>query len=80
VSFSHDLKGPLNRVFALGQLLSLSGENFTAEQREYLGKMHQIVADGLNMLRNLLDNRKLDEKGIELKPEKVNVTALIASV
>ena len=77
---SHDLKGPLNRVFAIGQLLSLSGDNFTDEQREYLGKMHQIVADGLNMLRNLLDNRRLDEKGVELVPEMLNVTAVIASL
>ena len=77
---SHDLKGPFNRVFALAQLLSLSGDNFTDEQRDYLGKIHQIVADGLNMLRNLLDNRRLEEKGIELVPETLNVTGVIASL
>jgi two-component system sensor histidine kinase/response regulator len=77
---SHDLKGPLNRVFALGQLLSISGDNFTDEQKEYIGKIHQIVADGLTMMRNLLDNRRLDEKGIELHAEMVNVTAVVGSV
>src|SRR6185295_3885832 len=77
---SHDFKGPFNRIFALAQLLSLSGDNLTDEQRDYLGKIHQIVADGLNMLRNLLDNRRLDEKGIELVPETLNVPAVIASL
>src|SRR5260221_4503034 len=77
---SHDFKGPFNRIFALVQLLSLSGDALTDEQRDYLGKIHLIVADGLNMLRNLLDNRKLEEKGIELRPETLNVTAVIASL
>jgi len=70
----------LNLVFALGQLLTMTGDNFTDEQKEYIGKIHQIVADGLAMLRNLLDNRRLDEKGIELHPESVNVTAVVNSV
>lgn len=75
---SHDLKGPFNRIFALMQLITLSGDNLTEDQKEYLGKIHQIVADGLSMIRNLLDNRRLDEKGIELMPEKVNVSILIS--
>jgi signal transduction histidine kinase len=77
---SHDFKGPFNRIFALAQLLSLSGDNLTDEQQDYLGKIHQIVADGLIMLRNLLDNRRLEEKGIELVPEVLNVPAVIASM
>jgi len=77
---SHDFKGPFNRIFALAQLLSLTGDNLTDEQRDYLGKIHQIVADGLNMLRNLLDNRRLEEKGIELVPEELNVPSVIASL
>ncbi len=77
---SHDLKGPFNRIFALVQLLNLTSQNLTAEQREYLDKIHQIVADGLGMMRNLLDNRKLEEKGIELSHEKVNLSALLGSL
>lgn len=77
---SHDFKGPFNRIFALAQLLSLTGDNLTDEQRDYIGKIHQIVADGLNMLRNLLDNRRLEEKGFELVPEELNVHSVIASL
>ena len=77
---SHDLKGPFNRIFALVHLLTLSGENFTNEQREYLGKIHQIVADGLGMVRNLLDNRRFEDKGIELTPEKLDIVAVVSSM
>ena len=64
---SHDLKGPFNRIFALMQLITMSSENLTADQKEYLGKIHQIVADGLSMVRNLLDNRKLEDRGIDMR-------------
>lgn len=75
---SHDLKGPFNRIFALIQLMSISAENLSEDQKEYLGKMHQIVADGLTMIRNLLDNRRLDEKEIDFVPERVNISLLLS--
>ncbi len=75
---SHDLKGPFNRVFALIQLMTLSTQPLAEDQKEYLGKMHQIVADGLTMIRNLLDNRRLDEKAIDFVPEKVNLSLMIS--
>jgi len=77
---SHDLKGPFNRIFALMQLMSMSSENLTAEQKEYLGKIHQIVADGLGMVRNLLDNRKLEDRGIDMRPESLNFSAVLNSL
>lgn len=77
---SHDLKGPFNRVFALVQLMSMSQENLTDDQKDYLGKIHQIVVDGLSMVRNLLDNRRLEEKGIDLMPERLNLSVLMNSL
>lgn len=77
---SHDLKGPFNRIFALIQLMSMTGENLRPDQKEYLGKIHQTVADGLSMVRNLLDSRKLEEKGIDLNPETLNVTAMVQTL
>jgi two-component system sensor histidine kinase/response regulator len=77
---SHDLKGPFNRIFALIQLMEISSENLTSEQREYLGKIHQIVADGLSMIRNLLDNRRLEDQGIDLLPETINLVAVLGSL
>lgn len=77
---SHDLKGPFNRIFALINLISTSTENLTEDQKDYLGKIHQIVADGLSMIRNLLDNRMLEDEGIELTPKSLNLSAFLLSL
>ncbi|HCR54518.1 MAG TPA: hypothetical protein DIW27_08890, partial [Cytophagales bacterium] len=63
---SHDLKGPFNRIFALMQLMSMTSQNLTLEQKEYMGKIHQIAVDGLNMVRNLLDSRKIEERILDI--------------
>ncbi|MBS1486100.1 MAG: HAMP domain-containing histidine kinase [Bacteroidetes bacterium] len=77
---SHDLKGPFNRIFALVQLLTLNPENLSPEQKEYLGKIQQVAADGLAMVRNLLDHRRLEDKGIELHPATFDLSSLISSL
>lgn len=74
---SHDIKGPLNRVFALMQLLQMDSENFSPDQNELLQKMHLVVADGMAMLRNLVDYRNLEYKDIELMPERINLHTLL---
>lgn len=76
---SHDLKGPFNRIFALTQLLEMTG-TFSEEQKEYLNKMYQIVGDGLNMVRNIVDVRKIEEKGLDPYPEKLNLPAVILPI
>lgn len=77
---SHDLKGPFNRIFALVQLMNMSEENLTEEQKEYLGKIQQISVDGLSMVRNLLDTRKFDEKEIELKEGALDFAHVVTSL
>lgn len=77
---SHDLKGPFNRIFALIQLMNLGKSNLTDEQKEYLDKIHQIAADGLGMIRNLLDHRRLEDKGIELNEIVLDFNALVISL
>lgn len=75
---SHDLKGPFNRIFALIQLVSMGDENLTEEQRDYLGKIHQISADGLSMVRNLLDSHRFESRGIELVPAATDLMQVVA--
>lgn len=77
---SHDLKGPFNRIFALVQLFNLHQENLTSEQKEYLGKIHNVATDGLSMVRNLLDSRRLEDKGMELHPTDIDLSALVSSL
>jgi len=77
---SHDLKGPFNRIFALTQLINSDSENLTNGQKEYLGKIHQIAVDGLGMVRNILDSRRLDDKGISLSSETFDFSMLVTSL
>src|SRR5258706_12815811 len=77
---SHDLKGPFNRIFALVQLMNMSSKDMTEDQIEYLGKIQQISIDGLSMVRNLLDSRRLDEKGIELKEGVLDFANVVTSL
>lgn len=69
---SHDLRSPFNRVFALVQLIQMNATNLTAEQKDYLEKIHLTIADGLAMMRNLVDYRNLEYRTIELHPETIN--------
>lgn len=77
---SHDLKGPFNRIYALTQLLEMGTTNFTDDQKEYLNKMYQIIGDGLNMVRNIVDVRKIEEKGLDPYPEKINLPSVILPI
>jgi len=76
---AHDLKGPFNRIFALTQLMSLNQQSLGAEQQEYLGKIHQIATDGLGLVRNVLDSKKFDEKGITLNIVSLDLALLVSS-
>lgn len=76
---SHDLKGPFNRIFALVQLIGLSGDNLTDDQKEYIGKIHQISVDGLNMVRNLLDSKKIEDEILDLVLVPIDLEPFVSS-
>lgn len=70
---SHDLRSPLNRAFALSELLLMDQESLTEYQKDYLEKMRLVIADGLAMMRNLVDYRNLESRSIDIRLEKINV-------
>jgi two-component system sensor histidine kinase/response regulator len=59
------------------QLIQLSSGNLQKEQREYLRKIHIMIADGLGLIRNLSDSQKLEGKGIELNSDRYNLSSLL---
>ncbi len=77
---SHDLKSPLNKIFALVSLMSMAKENLDDDQKEYLGKINHVIKDGLELIRNLLDIRALESGGIELNLSEVKAKELTKSV
>src|SRR5262245_9467031 len=76
---SHDLRSPLNRVFALVELLEMSTAGLTPDQKTYLQKIHITIADGLAMMTNLVDYRNLEYRSIDLDLKLVNITDLVQS-
>lgn len=76
---SHDVKSPLNRLYALIQLLQMEPGNLTEEQKNFLEKMHIVVADGLDMIRNLVDYRNIESNSIVLFPEAIQLQSFIQS-
>lgn len=74
---SHDLRSPLNRAFALSELLLLDQSSLTEFQKDYLERMRLVITDGLAMMRNLVDYRNLEFRSIDIMPEKINVREFI---
>lgn len=70
---SHDLRSPLNRAFALAELLLMDTASLSDFQKDYLEKMRVVIADGLVMMRNLVDYRNLEYRSIDILKEPVNV-------
>lgn len=77
---SHDLKAPLNRVFALSNLIYLSSDNLTQEQRDYMDKMNIVVRDGLDLIRNLLDIRAIEFKGVRMNIQETDVQEILENL
>lgn len=77
---SHDLKAPLNRIFALTNLLYLTSSGFDDEQKEYLEKLNIVVKEGLDLIRNLLDIRALEHKGVHIKLENLDIKEIIENL
>ena len=63
---SHDLNAPFNRVYALVSLIRLKEDNLSDDQQNYLSKMQQVVKDGMGLIRNLLDARSIEGKGVPM--------------
>jgi signal transduction histidine kinase len=59
--------------------LAFDKEKLTPEYKDYLGKIHQVVADGLGLIRNLVDYRNIEYRGIEILPEKIDLSYLATS-
>jgi signal transduction histidine kinase len=75
---THDVRGPFNRIFALIQLIQISSGNLQKDQKEYLGKIHIMIADGLGLIRNLADSQKLEAKRVDLNLDKFNLSTVLS--
>ena len=63
---NHDIRSPLNRVFALVQLFEMESSEVSNQQKEYLDAIYLSILSGLEMIRNLRDMREIDAENIEM--------------
>ena len=77
---SHDLKSPLNQVFALTNLITMEEDNLSVDQKDYINRIHRVVSEGLSLIRNLLDIRAIEDKGMNLKIESLELSKIVKAL
>ncbi len=79
-NMSHELRTPLNSLLILAQLLGDNKtNNLTDKQIEYAKTIHSSGSDLLSLINEILDLSKVEAGKIELRPETVYLTDLMAS-
>ena len=76
----HDLRSPMNKLFALVGLFKLSNDPLSVEQTGYLDKMELVIRDGLSRMRNLMDLKAIEDQSIETMFEPIRVCKLVQKV
>lgn len=75
---AHDLKSPLNQIRGILEVLNLLGD-LNDEQHNFLEIAHQIIGNGENLIRDILDINAFEhqESKLALSETKLNQTVLI---
>lgn len=76
----HDLRSPMNKLFALVGLFKLSNDPLSVEQANYLDKMELVIRDGLSRMRNLMDLKAIEDLTIETMYEPIKIGKLVQKV
>lgn len=74
---SHDLRSPLNKVFALVNLLKMSDDELSDEQQGYIENIEMVLSDGLQRMRNIMELRGLEEESVKTYHEAIDLARLI---
>ena len=74
---SHDLRSPLNKIFALVNLMKMTDESLSEEQQSYLQNIELVLSDSLQRMRNLTELRAIENNNVELHWEPVEMANLV---
>ena len=69
---AHDLRTPLNQIFGLMKLISMSG-SLNDKQLTYLGKIERVLKNGTGLIQDLLDINHFQREEI-LAVNRIDVT------
>lgn len=82
-NISHELKTPLNVIFAAVQVLNLynnTGEEFKDKQNKYLEVMRQNCYRLMRLINNLLDITRADSGFLKLNAQNYNIISVIEDI
>ncbi len=82
-NISHELKTPLNVIFAAVQVLNLynnTGEEFKDKQNKYLEVMRQNCYRLMRLINNLLDITRVDSGFLKLNAQNYNIISVIEDI
>jgi len=77
---THELRTPLSSIQGYTELIQMDEENLTDAQRQYFSVIQRNVQRLTKLTDDLLEQQRLEEKGITLSFEPVNVLALVEMV
>ena len=77
---SHDVRSPLNKVFALVNLLKMADEPLSEEQEGYILNIEKVLADGLHRMRNLMDLRAIENNEVKIHLEEIDLGSIAKRV
>ena len=77
---AHDLKNPLTSALTMADILKSESDNLEDDQKHCIMVIEKSIKRMNDMINRLLDVRKIEDKIVELKLEKVNLKELIKDV
>jgi signal transduction histidine kinase/ligand-binding sensor domain-containing protein len=77
---AHDLKNPLTSALTMATILKSESKNLNEDQQHCLEIIEKSVNRMNDMISRLLDIKKIEDKIIKLKLEKVNLERIIQDV
>ncbi|MEI6898654.1 MAG: hybrid sensor histidine kinase/response regulator, partial [Bacteroidota bacterium] len=77
---AHDLRNPFNAVIGFSEILKDNLSELTDQEiNEYIGFIYDSGVNAFALLSNLLDWARTQTDQMNFKPEKINLTPLVAS-
>lgn len=74
---AHDLRGPLNQIEGLMNLLSMTSENFNEEQKQFVSMILSSVSKQKEMISQILDLRAIESQRVNMNIESINPNEII---
>lgn len=83
-NISHELKTPLNIIFATAQLLSLNNSSYEKMNINMINKYVDTIKQNcyrlIRLINNLIDITKIDSGYIEFNPENKNIVEIVENI